>query len=378
MPTRIQTILLSERDRYLATFHLSDHELRCYNYMAACGTETFGFNAYECEDCGHKLIHYNSCGNRHCPSCQAGSRERWIATMQSFLLDIPYFHIVFTVPDSLNDIFLWNRSQMYSLLLSASAQTLLQATAPRYGQIGFTSLLHTWGSNLWIHPHVHMIVSGGGLMYDDEGNEIFRLSPRNFLVHVRILSRIFRGKFIDGMRRLDLHDHLGNRIDLSDEPYRSLISELYGKEWVVYSKETFECTGAVLNYIGRYSHRVAISNSRILDYDDASHSVTFRYKDYRDGGRQKEMTLDALEFIRRFMMHILPPHFVKIRHYGFMSNGNRRDLLPKCRTLLDQKAPPPADKDDEDRRCRCPKCSGRLILIGSKIVLRSSVRFDSS
>lgn len=382
MTTKIQTILLSEKNNYLKKYHLNAYELKCYNYMAACGTETFGYNAFECEDCGYKLIHYNSCGNRHCPSCQAKSREEWISKMQSFLLDIPYFHIVFTVPDSLNDIFLWNKQLMYSLLLKVSSQSLLQAAESKYGQIGLTSLLHTWGSNLWIHPHVHMIVSGGGLTRDNEGNEIFKHSPKNFFLPVKALSRLFRGKFMDEMIHLDLHDSYGNQIDFSVEPYQSLISQLYHKEWVVYSKETFGNNQAVLNYIGRYSHRVAISNSRILNYDHSSHTVTFRYKDYKDEGKQKEMTLNAIEFIHRFMMHILPPRFIKIRHYGFMSNSNRKKLLPKCRSLLNQKVhslqDPEDGNDTDDTKCRCPQCNGKLILYKFKEVFKPDFHLNSS
>lgn len=382
MPTKIQEILKNERSAFLNEHFLNEHELKCYNYMAACGTETFGYNAYECDDCGYKLIHYNSCGNRHCPSCQAKSREDWIRQIDSFLLDIPYFHIVFTVPNSLNDIFINNKEKMYSLLFKTSSQTLLQAASPKYGQIGFTSILHTWGSSLWFHPHVHMIVSGGGLAKDKDGNDIFRLSPKNFFLHVEQLSRLFRGKFIDEMQKLSLFDATGNIIDFRDEPYKSIISELYNKEWVVYAKKPFGNNKAVLNYIGRYSHRVAISNSRIISYDSSSHTVTFRYKDYKDEGKQKEMTLSADEFIRRFMLHILPPRFIKIRHYGFMSNSNRKKLLPKCRSLLNQKAPVPKNPEDgsdmDDTKCRCPKCNGKLILYKYEVVLKPKFIPDSS
>lgn len=365
MITNIQLIMQNEKDDFLSRCCLNNEEFKTFNYMAACKTDTFGYNSYICEDCGHKVIHYNSCGNRHCPSCQCHSREKWIDRFSSFLPDIPYFHIVFTVPDSLNDIFFNNKEKMYNLLFKISSQSLLKISESYYGQIGFTSILHTWGQNLWFHPHIHMIVSGGGLSYDDEDNPVFKKAPANYLIPVKALSKLFRGKFIVSMKKLELYDSTNNLIDFCDEPYKSLIEELYSKQWVVYSKKPFGNNQAVLNYIGRYSHRVAISNSRILNYDQNNHTVTFRYKDYKDNSKQKEMTLDACEFLRRFMMHILPSRFIKIRHYGFMSNSNRKAKIPLCRTLLNQ-TPPKADSDSSDQKvqpaCQCPKCHGKLIL----------------
>lgn len=369
MKTNIQIIMQSERDDFLSKYYLDSEQLKAFNYMAACKTETFGFNSYECEDCGHTYIHYNSCGNRHCPSCQCHAREEWIDKFTGFLLDIPYFHIVFTVPESLNDIFLNNKEKMYSLLFKTSADTLLKASNPLYGQIGFTSILHTWGQNLWFHPHIHMIVSGGGISYD-EGHPIFKKAPANFLLSVKVLSSLFRGKFIDSIKKLELYDSHNRLIDFRNEPYRSLIEELYHKDWVVYSKKPFGNNQAVLNYIGRYSHRVAISNSRILNYDHINHTVTFRYKDYKDDSKQKEMTLDACEFLRRFMQHILPSRFIKIRHYGFMSNSNRKTKIPLCRTLLNR-TPSRANPVSSDQKfpdfCTCPKCKGKLVLVSRKI-----------
>lgn len=381
MQTNIQTIMQSERDSFLSQYYLDSEQLKAFNYMAACGSETFGFNSYRCEDCGHTYIHYNSCGNRHCPSCQCHAREKWIDKFSNFLLDIPYFHIVFTVPECLNDIFLENKEKMYSLLFRTSADTLLKASNPLYGQIGFTSILHTWGQNLWFHPHIHMIVSGGGLSYDDEGHTVFKKAPANFLVSVRVLSRLFRGKFIDSIKKLKLYDSHNRLIDFQVEPYKSLIDELYSKEWVVYSKKPFGNNQAVLNYIGRYSHRVAISNSRILNYDHIHHMVTFRYKDYRDDSKQKEMTLDVCEFLRRFMQHILPSRFIKIRHYGFMSNSSRKAKIPLCRTLLNQ-TPPRANPASSDLKfpdfCTCPKCKGKLVLVSRKIASNSILSNNSS
>lgn len=368
MSTVFQNILQNERKDFLSKNYLDSYELKTFNFMAACKTKTFGFNSYECEECGYKTIHYNSCGNRHCPSCQAKMREDWISKFQSFLLDIPYFHVVFTLPDSLNDIILNNKETMLNLLFKTSSKTLLKVCSKEYGQIGFSSILHTWGQNLWFHPHIHMIVSGGGLTADDNENEIFKKAPMNYLAPVKVLSKVFRGKFIAGMRKLSLFDKDNNKIDLDSEPYLSLVKELYSKEWVVYTKKPFGSNQAVLNYIGRYSHRVAISNSRIKDYNSNMHTVTFAYKDYKDHSKKKEMTLDAVEFIRRFMLHILPSRFIKIRHYGFMSNSNRKTKIPLCRKLLNQPVSiiDPADKSDHESQfqCQCPKCHGKLIIIG--------------
>lgn len=382
MSTVFQDILQNERQAFLARNHLDSYELKTFNFMAACKSKTFGFNSYECKECGYKLIHYNSCGNRHCPSCQAKLREDWISRFQGFLLDIPYFHVVFTLPDSLNDIILGNKEAMLNLLFKTSSQTLLEVCSKTYGQVGFSSILHTWGQNLWFHPHIHMIVSGGGLVDDDDGNTVFKRTPMNFLAPVKLLSKVFRGKFISGMRKLTLFDKDGNIIDLDAEPYLSLVKELYSKEWVVYTKKPFGSNQAILNYIGRYSHRVAISNSRIKDYNNVMHTVTFAYKDYKDHSRKKEMTLDAVEFIRRFMLHILPSRFIKIRHYGFMSNSNRKTKIPLCRKLLNQPAPMTTDSTncghESQILCQCPKCHGKLILIGRIRPSKSSTYPDSS
>ena len=369
----ISRIFNTERSNFFLHHHLDDEQFKAYNYIAACGTDTFGFNTYMCEDCHHKVIHYNSCGNRNCPSCQVKAREEWIEKFSTFILDgVTYFHIVFTVPDSLNELFLNNKSAMYNLLFDASSKTLLKACEKELGQIGFTAILHTWGQNLCFHPHIHMIVSGGGLSTDHSGNAVFIKSNDHFLVSKKVLSKIFKGKFMSRLKKLSLADSDGNPIDLRDEPYKSLVDELYRKEWVVYVKEPFNNTKAILNYIGRYSHRVAISNSRIISYEQSNHSVTFSYKDYKDESKTKEMTLDANEFIRRFTLHILPSRFIKIRHYGFMSNSNRKTKIPLCRKLLNISLPQDNSEDKVKAEItpihRCPKCNGMMFLHESCIV----------
>jgi hypothetical protein len=278
----------------------------------------------------HAQIAYNSCRNRHCPKCQALSKERWIAGQKHNLLNIGYFHVVFTIPDSLNSLVLQNQRVLYSLLFKATAETLLELAADKKylgAQIGLTGVLHTWGQNLMHHPHIHYIVPGGGI--DSFGQ--WRCSRKKFFVPVRVLSRKFRGKFLHHLKsaKLDFHgslEYLNNPMEWS-----RFLSSLYQKEWIVYCKPPFKNAACVVEYLGRYTHRIAISNNRILSMENGM--VSFKWRDYKDSSKWKVMTLAAHEFIRRFLIHVLPSGFMKIRHYGIFANRGKTLRLILCKAL---------------------------------------------
>lgn len=361
----IQNILTKEFDSFTYSRNLTFQQLKTLHHIKMCHTEELGFNSYRCEECHHTEIHYNSCGDRNCPMCQYHKREEWISKFETFLLDIPYFHIVFTLPEELNPIIYQNQEKLYNILFKTASKSLMKLAKKKYGQLGFTFILHTWGQNLAFHPHIHCIVSGGGLKQDENGDLVFKRSSDKFLVSVKALSKIFRGMFLDSLKKakqLTFVNDCANYNNRND--FDSLITEMYHKDWVVYAKKPFNNNRAVLEYIGRYSHRIAISNNRIVNYDEANHQVTFTYKDYRDNSKKKEMTLSALEFLRRFSMHILPSHFMKIRHYGFMSNTTRNTLIPVCRQLL------PASYQDKSSTSTepvsyeycCPKCGKKMLI----------------
>jgi hypothetical protein len=287
-----------------------------------------------CEDCGAAQISYNSCRNRHCPKCQALARERWVENQKSNLLNVGYFHVVFTIPDTLNTIVFQNQREMYNLLFKASAETLSElADDKRYlgAKIGHTSVLHTWGQNLMHHPHVHCIVPGGGL--SPLGKWVN--SRKGFFIPVRVLSRKFRGKYLFYLKQLHEHNKLsfhGDQMYLSnDKDFERLLSALYSKEWVVYCKPPFKDASCVVEYLGRYTHRVAISNNRIVNLQNGK--VTFKWRDYKDASKWKLMTISADEFIRRFLIHILPHRFMKIKHYGLLGNRNKSIKLRLCKQL---------------------------------------------
>lgn len=363
-----QTILHHEYDALLNQLHLSYHQISVFNHIRDCHSEKMGFNKFYCENCGYEVTHYNSCRDRNCPMCQSFQREEWINKYEERLLDVPYYHIVLTVPSELNPVIYQNQKTVYSIMFQSAARAIQDCARKTYGKVGFSCILHTWGQNLSFHPHIHCIMAGGGIV-DEDGHTIFKHAPKNYLVPAKVVSRLFRGKFLDAFKsaRLDFFNECEQY--MNPDNFNALISDMYNKDWVVHIKEPFNNTKAVLNYIGRYTHRVAISNSRILDYSEQQHTVTFSYKDYRDHGKKKKMTLSALEFLRRFSMHILPSRFVKIRHYGFMSNQSRNRLIPICRKLID---PQSADKvcsthehsepSHLDTKCSCPKCGGKLIL----------------
>ena len=310
-------------------------QLRAMNAVESCRTATLGGHVDVCDSCGHERISYNSCRNRHCPKCQGLAKEQWLRERERDLLNIGYFHVVFTVPDSLNPIALQNQKVFYSLLFKAASETLAELSRdPKYlgAEIGIISVLHTWGQNLMDHPHVHCIVPGGGLSFD--GTHFIR-SRKKFFIPVKVLSRKFRGKFLAFLKEAYQDGDLkfyGKLESLSGKTkFQALIDALYQKEWVVYCKKPFKSPWYVLRYLGRYTHRVAISNQRLVNLHDGQ--VTFSWRDYKDDNKTKLMTLEVSEFIRRFLLHVLPSRFVKIRHYGILSNRNRNRKLRLCQRL---------------------------------------------
>lgn len=317
---------------------LSSHQLKTLHALSVCRTAALGGHVSRCdnEECGHERIAYNSCRNRHCPKCQSTDRERWILARQRQLLNCTYFHVVFTVPEGLNTYFIQFPKEMYNLLFQASKDTLMQfGRDPEHlgVQLGITSVLHTWGQNLSLHPHVHMIVPGGGI--DKNGNWKSCKSEGNFLFPINQLRVVYRGKFMAYFLELMKEKEV-------DFP-AVLRRKLYDKKWVVYAKQPFLNANSVIEYLGRYSHKIAISNHRIMNVEDGQ--VTFKWKDYRHGGVVKEMTLTAVEFLRRFCLHILPKRFVKIRHYGFLASRNALKL--QIEQLKQGTLPPVRDKEPD-------------------------------
>ena len=303
---------------------LSFKQNRALEDIMYCKSERMGFNEETCESCGKKIIHYNSCKNPCCPGCQAVKREKWIDSQKKCFLNIPYFHVVFTLPEEVNWLCLLDPSFMYSILFKAASQTLLTfGEDPKYlgGKIGFTCVLHTWGQNLSLHPHLHCIVSSGALTKDGK----WKKCKDGFLFPVKALSKVFRGKFLDLLKGFD-RSLLENEQDLYDS-----IDVCYESDFVVYSKKPFADSHHVIEYLGRYTHRIAISNSRILKHEHGK--VFFSYKDYKDGNKVKTMALDEEEFLRRFLLHIPPKGFMRIRHYGFLGNHDREKRLQQLRRL---------------------------------------------
>lgn len=349
--------------------HLSLHQLKIMSAVEHCRTAAMGGHVEACTDCGHWRIAYNSCRNRHCPKCQGAAARTWLAEREADLLPVGYFHVVFTLPAEIASIALQNKALVYDLLFKAAAQTMqVIAADPKHlgARIGITAVLHSWGSALTHHPHIHMIVPGGGLSPD----EMRWISARPaFLLPVRVLGALFRRLFLT--RLLALHDmrqlgFFGSMSHLADRrAFLRHLSPVRKKRWVVYAKPPFAGPEAVLAYLSRYTHRVAISNSRLLRYDEDG--VTFRYKDYRRGGadRQQVMTLAADEFIRRFLLHNLPRGFHRIRHYGLLASGTRKDSLQRARELLAVTSPATDDTPDEQPYVPppCPCCGGRMVVI---------------
>lgn len=348
--------------------HLGRVERRVMSAIELCRTAALGGHVEACEDCAHARVAFNSCRNRHCPKCQSATRERWLADRQADLLPVPYFHVVFTVPAEVAEIAFHNKAVVYAILFDAVAATLKTIAAdPRHlgGEIGFLAILHTWGQVLTHHPHIHCLVPGGALASDGRW-----LGCRaTFFLPIHVLSRLFRRLFLDRLemahaaRRLRFSGALDRLGDAG--AFTAAIRQLRRKSWVVYSKPPFGSPEHVLAYLGRYTHRVAIANSRLVSADETS--VTFRWRDYRQGNAPRLMSLDPHEFIRRFLIHSLPDGFHRIRHYGFLANGCRRARLRIIRQLLTATTPAPIAATGETTRplprfdpTVCPCCGGIL------------------
>jgi Putative transposase/Transposase zinc-binding domain len=384
---------------------LSPEQRRALRDITACRTAALGGHVEACDQCGHQRIAYNSCRNRHCPKCQATAAAQWMEDRRAELLPVDYFHVVFTLPPAIGPIALQNQREVYGILFRAAAETLQQIAAdPKHlgAEIGFLAILHTWGQNLQHHPHVHCVVPGGGLSPD--GARWISCRP-GFFLPVRVLSRVFRGKFLALLRnafdrgRLSFHGKLSTLANPAE--FQHCLAATAKTEWVVYAKPPWGGPEQVLKYLARYTHRVAISNQRLIAMDDDK--IQFHWKDYAHGGAPKTMTLKAVEFIRRFLLHVLPSGFVRIRHYGFLANRVCREKLALCRALLGVEAvsePVAAEPVSEPTGAIegkpavhiCPVCGdGRMVVVETLRAIPvnrrgrvgqeptpESVRFDTS
>jgi hypothetical protein len=367
----VAEVVRSCLDEFLEEYgaDLTPEQRRALNDLVCCRTAALGGHVLECPECGHQQIAYNSCGNRHCPTCQATAAARWLEARAAELLPVPYFHLVFTLPNVLDPIALANPRVVYDLILRCAAETVLQLAAdPELlgARTGVLAVLHTWGQNLQFHPHAHCVVPGGGLSPDGTR---WVASPSHFFLPVRVLSRVFRGKFLAGLRAAFNDGELHFEADEFDRA----MSAAAGTDWVVYAKPPFGGPEQVLKYLARYTHRVAISDARLLGFEDGM--VRFRYKDYAHGDRKRVMTLTALEFVRRLLLHVLPTGFQRIRHYGLLANRHRQEKLALCRCLLEgdpaaepelsEEVSPPREVPSSITPTRvCPACgAGRMIVI---------------
>jgi hypothetical protein len=351
--------------------HVSLAQLKVMSAIESCRTAALGGHVERCEDCSHVRIAYNSCRNRHCPKCQAIAAKEWLAEREAELLPVAYFHVVFTLPAPVADIAWQNKAVIYDILLKAAAETLIAIAAdPKHlgARIGLTAVLHTWGSALTHHPHVHIIVPGGGISPD--GERWIACRP-GFFLPVRVLSRLFRRLFLEQLAaafRAGQLQFFGDQAALADpRGFDDHLAPLRRTEWVVYAKRPFGGPQAVLAYLSRYTHRIAIANSRLIAFNDAG--VTFKWKDYRaeEQQRGKVMTLAVDEFIRRFLIHVLPSGFHRIRHYGLFANGGRAENIARARQLLlvpeRPRQPDNTDSDPQLSSYPCPCCGGRMIVI---------------
>lgn len=367
----IQDIFNRFYPAYIEQYSPSAIQLKTAHNIINCKTGAYGSNISICEDCGKIHIHHNSCRNRCCPMCQAISKELWMDARREDVLDAPYFHLVFTVPDILNPVILSNQKLLYDALYHAASATISELAADtKYlgAKVGYICILHTWGSEMNFHPHIHTILLGGGLtvknQWKDNGNDFF--------LPIRVISKVFRGKYLDELKLLWKEEKL--QFYGSSEKYRNhyvfqeLLDTCYAMEWVPYCKKTFNGAQSVINYLGKYTHRIAISNYRIISMDEQT--VTFSVKDYHNEGKWKNLTLSGIEFIRRFLMHVPPKRFVRIRHYGLLCSRTKNKKLTLCRNLLgcqkylsklrEMEIPQMLEHLYGIKACICKTCGGHL------------------
>jgi len=332
--TTVQDVFLQFYSRYEQSHAPSTQQAKACSDILRCRTAALGGHIFACEECGHIAVRYNSCRNRHCPLCQGVTKAVWVDKRSKDILNAPYFHVVFTVPQQLHPLIYQNQELLYGLMYKAVAETLSELSKDKKylgAQIGFFSLLHTWGQDLHYHPHIHVVVLAGGLTKQN----LWRNSSKKFFIPVKVLSKKFRGKYLHYLKqcmRQNLLKFYGNAQEYQNPKlFRDLLNQCYAKDWYTYTKRIFSGPLAVIQYLGRYTHRIAISNTRIVSMDE--HTVTITVRDYKCSSQTKTLTLEGVEFIRRFLMHILPKGFVKIRHYGLLANRNKKTKLKLCRKL---------------------------------------------
>jgi hypothetical protein len=367
-PWEVADIIRKSGRRFIERFEkfLSWPQVKVLNAIERCRTSALGGHRDQCERCGHQAISYNSCRNRHCPKCQTNARDKWLAAREQELLPVDYYHLVFSVPHTLVPLIWQNQKVLFKLLFEASAKTLMEVAAdPKHlgAEIGFLSVLHTWGQTLQPHPHIHCVVPGGGFSPD---HQHWIRAPNHFFLPVRVLSRVFRGKFVAGLRRASRQNKLvffrACESLAQQKAFSAFLRTLFRQDWVVYSKKPFGGPEHVLHYLARYTHRVAISNHRIIDVTDTH--VTFRWKDYAHHSKYRNMKLTHEEFLRRFLQHVLPRGFPRIRYFGLCANRRRGALLPLCRALLSLPTPPvPTRQTVAPILWGCPLCQGPMRVV---------------
>ena len=367
----VQEIFRRFYPAYLVQYSPSPIQAKVAHNIMNCKTGAYGANVCVCEDCGSVQIHYNSCRNRCCPMCQAVPKEMWMDARREDVLDAPYFHLVFTVPDILNPVIYSNQKLLYDALYHAASATIseLAADSKHLGaKVGYICILHTWGSEMNFHPHIHTILLGGGLTSNNQWKD----NGENFFLPIRVISKVFRGKYLEELKRLWEEDKLvfhGTAEKFRNHyTFKELLDSCYGMDWIPHCKKTFNGAQTVIKYLGKYTHRIAVSNHRIVRMDDDT--VTFSVKDYRNEGRWKELTISGIEFVRRFLMHVPPRRFVRIRHYGLLCSRTKRQKLTLCRNLLgckkylselrDMEMPEILEHLYGIKVCVCKACGGHL------------------